>query len=72
MLPDENVKLLGVNGVLPTSETIASGTYPLVTGVYAVLRADLPPDSSAVLLRDWLFSEAGQAVVKESGYVPIR
>ena len=72
MLPDENIKLLGVGGVVPTSETITSSSYPLVTGVYAVLRVDSPSDSGAVLLRDWLFSEAGQAVVKESGYVPIR
>jgi hypothetical protein len=26
---------------------------------------------SAVLLRDWLLSGEGQAVVEESGYVPI-
>jgi phosphate transport system substrate-binding protein len=72
MLPDENVKLLGVEGVVPTSETIASREYPLVTEVYAVVRADTAADSSAVMLRDWLLTDEGQETVEESGYVPIR
>jgi phosphate transport system substrate-binding protein len=72
MLPDENVRLLGLNGIIPTSATIADRTYPLVTGVYAVVRTDTPTDSTAVMLRDWLFTESGQQVIKESGYVPIR
>ena len=72
MLPDENVKLLGIDGVIPTSEAIANGAYSLVTEVYSVIRADMPSDSSAVMLRDWLLSEGGQDVVEESGYVPIR
>ncbi len=72
MLPDENVKLLGIEGVDPTSETIASREYPLVTEVYAVVRADMPIDNSAVMLRDWLLTDDGQDAVKESGYVPIK
>jgi phosphate transport system substrate-binding protein len=72
MLPDENIILLGVGGVVPTSETITSSSYPLVTEVYAVVRGDTPPDSSAVMLRDWFLTDAGRETVKESGYVPIR
>ena len=72
MLPDENVRLMGIEGVVPTSETIANGDYSLATEVYAVVRADMPADSTAVMLRDWLLTVDGQNVVKESGYVPIR
>jgi len=71
MLPDENVKLLGIEGVVPTFETIASQDYSLVTEVYAVVRADMPADNSAVILRDWLLTDSGQEAVEESGYVPI-
>jgi len=70
MLPDENVRLLGIEGVVPTYETIAGQDYPLVTEVYAVVRTDMPVDSNAVMLRDWLLTEDGQEVVEESGYVP--
>jgi phosphate transport system substrate-binding protein len=72
MLPDENVRLLGIDGIQPTSETIASREYPLVTEVYAVVRSDMPRDSSAVMLRDWFLTEVGQETIEESGYVHIR
>ncbi|MCP4712334.1 MAG: hypothetical protein GY869_27245 [Planctomycetes bacterium] len=32
---------------------------------------DLAEESNAEKVRDWLLSEEGQEVVKESGYVPI-
>jgi len=71
MAPGENLKLAAIEGVAPTSETIAAGSYPLTAEVYMVLRADMPDDSPAARLRDWLLSETGQGVVASSGYVPI-
>jgi ABC-type phosphate transport system substrate-binding protein len=70
--PGENIKLIGVDGVSPTSETIADGSYPLTTEVYAVIREGTPQTSSVVQLRDWLLAGGGQAVVEMSGYVPVR
>ena len=72
MLPDSKVKLVGVGGAMPTSETIGRRTYPLVAEVYAALRGGMPRDSTAVMLRDWLLTTDGQAVVVESGYVTAR
>jgi phosphate transport system substrate-binding protein len=72
ILPDPRIKLIAIEGVEPTSENIASGTYPLATEVYVVVRADMPEDSTAVLLRDWLLTEAGQAAIASSGYVPLQ
>ncbi|NDJ75352.1 MAG: hypothetical protein GYB65_03755 [Chloroflexi bacterium] len=66
-----NIKLAGIEGVRPTPKTIADWTYPLTTEVYVVVRDDMPPDSTTVLLRDWLLTEEGQAVVASSGYVAI-
>jgi ABC-type phosphate transport system substrate-binding protein len=66
------VKLLGVNGVLPTPETIANGSYPLATEVYVVIRADAAVEDPARLLRDWLLTEEGQAIVAKSGYIPLK
>ena len=70
--PGENIKSTGVDGVLPTSETIANRSYPLTTEVYAVIREGTPRNSSLVQLRDWLLARGGQAVVEESGYVPVQ
>ncbi len=69
--PDIQIKLLGINGVIPTSATIRDESYPLIESVYAVVRADLPATSPAVRLRDWLLTPAGQAAVEASGYVPL-
>lgn len=71
MFPHPRVRLVEVDGVLPTTDSIADGSYPLVTEVYAVVRGNTREDTSAIMLRDWLLTEQGQAVVAESGYVPI-
>lgn len=65
------LKLLAVDGVLPTNETIADGTYPLSGYNYVVLRADEPEDSPARRLADYMVSDAGQQVVSTAGFLPL-
>lgn len=65
------LKMSAIDGVFPNAATIADGSYPLTTEVYAVVRDDMPQDSHAIWLRDWLFTAQGQAVIATSGYVPI-
>jgi phosphate transport system substrate-binding protein len=72
MLPQAGVKLLSIDGVAPTAETIAARSYTLTTEVYAVVREGLPATAPAVTLRDWLLTDAGQTAVAASGYVPLR
>ena len=72
MAPVRNIKLCAVDGIMPSAETIRARTYPYTTEVYVVIRQDLPEDSSAYKLRDWLLTNEGQRVVAESGYVTIR
>jgi phosphate transport system substrate-binding protein len=71
IFPEERVKLSGIDGVKPTSDSIASRAYPLTTEVYAVVRQGMPEDSTAMMLRNWLLTEEGQAPIEESGYVSI-
>jgi phosphate transport system substrate-binding protein len=71
IFPDDDVKILGIDGVLPAAHTIAEGSYPLTTEVFAVIREEMPPDHAAVHLRNWLLAEEGQEAIGESGYVPI-
>ena len=69
--PKENLKLMGIDGIVPGGETIRTRSYPFPSEVYAVIRKDLDQGSSAYKLRDWLLSGEGQVVVAESGYEPI-
>ncbi len=71
MLANDEIRLVRIQGVEPDSSTIRSGEYPLITEVYGVLRASTPPDDTARLLRDWLSTDQGRAVVEASGYVPV-
>jgi phosphate transport system substrate-binding protein len=66
------VATIAIDGVRPDPATIASGRYPLVTSVHLAHRTDLPSGSAAARVRDWLLGPGGQAVIAESGYVPLR
>lgn len=75
-LIDENsengVKLLGIDGVVPSYDTIKDDSYPIKTNYYIVLRKDEPEDSQARKFANDLLSARGQAVAKEAGYVPVK
>jgi len=63
------LKLIAVDGVEPTNETIGDKTYPLTNDFYVVIRADTPADSPVRALRDWLLSEEGRRILEEENYV---
>ncbi len=66
------IKLLGINGVKPTNETIHNGSYPIQTAYYIVIRKDEPENSNTRKLVDAMLSERGQNVAKEAGYVSVK
>ena len=70
MVRDEMVKSFSIDGVYPDSRSLKNGKYPLTTDVYAVIRSDLDKNSMAYKLYEMLQSEAGKAVISESGYIP--
>jgi phosphate transport system substrate-binding protein len=71
MLTMPQTKLLSVDGVTPTQETITSGAYPFTTELYAVLRSDEPPDSLTRQLATWLESPAGTQLISTARYVTL-
>lgn len=62
-------KLLSVDGVAPTNETIASGEYPYVNDFYVVIRKDAAADSPERVLYNWIISEQGKELAKRENYV---
>ncbi len=68
----ENIKLLEIDGVAPTPETITAGTYPFTTAYYAVTRHNEPEDSPARQVIGWLLSSEGQTLAEDTGYVRIK
>ena len=71
MYSQPGLRLLAVDGVTPSNDTIASESYPLCNEFYAVLHADAAADSPERQLYDWLDTAAGQDCIKKSGYVAV-
>ena len=65
---EEELKLLAIDGVMPTDETIADGSYPLSNNTYVVLRKDTPADAPARKMAEFMLTEAGQVCVENAGF----
>lgn len=75
-LTDENsqdrIKLLGVNGVKPSYDTIKDGSYPIQTAYYIVINKNEPEGNKTRELVKAMLSARGQNVAKDAGYVPVK
>lgn len=71
MYQQPGLRFLQVDGVAPSDETIADGSYPLLNEYYVVIRADEPAGSPARQLRDWILSEEGKVALVKAGYIPV-
>ncbi|EDT2963576.1 PstS family phosphate ABC transporter substrate-binding protein [Salmonella enterica subsp. enterica] len=65
----KNIKLLAINGVVPTVENIRNGTYPYIVEAYMVTREKHSPEAQKFV--DWFLSPQGQSFVEDVGYVPL-
>ena len=70
-LSSTKVKALSVDGIEPTEENIANGTYPLTYSYYAVIRADEPKDSPTRKLAEWLQTKEGQELMAANQFVKL-
>jgi len=77
MVQNGDIRLLSLNGVEPTKETIRDGSYPLASEFYAVTispAGTAPPyetDETISAFLDWILSEQGQEIVEKTGYVAL-
>ncbi|WP_409276028.1 PstS family phosphate ABC transporter substrate-binding protein [Neobacillus sp. SCS-31] len=71
MSPNNEIKLLAINGVKPTPETIQTGSYPYVVNLYAITLKDNPKKTINPFL-GWMQGPQGQNLVEEVGYIPLK
>ena len=78
MVENEQIRLLALNGVKPTKETIRSGEYPISSNFFAVTASPIgepAPEETNGDLRafiDWILSEQGQGIIELTGYVGVK
>jgi len=71
MYKKDTIKMVAVDGVNPTIETIKNGTYPIYTNGFIVTRADETEDSNVMKWVKAVLSERGSKIIEEAGYVPV-
>ncbi len=67
----DGLKILAVDGVTPSVDTIRSGEYPFLNNYYVVMKAGLPDDDPTSVLYHWILSDEGQKLVSHEGYVSV-
>lgn len=70
MVGNQQVKMISVNGVYPNIDNIKDHSYPIATDFYVIYRKDNNNPNIKPLV-DWILSDEGQALIEETGYVPI-
>jgi phosphate transport system substrate-binding protein len=71
MYPNNNIKLISINGVEPSAENISNGKYPYVVNLYAITVKDNPKKTVVPFLK-WMQGSQGQKLVEDVGYIPIK
>jgi phosphate transport system substrate-binding protein len=65
----DTVKAVKVEGVAPSNETVLSGEYKISRPFLYVVGGELT--EAAQLYIDFILSEEGQAIVEDSGFIPV-
>ena len=67
IIKNPDIKIIKIDGVQPTVETIKTKAYPIVTPIYAVTYKGNENKNVDLLLR-WIVSKEGQEIIEKTGY----
>lgn len=67
---DNTVKTISIGGVAPTEPNAADGSYPIVRPLNMLTNGE--PTGNVKAFLDFILSEAGQKLVVEDGYIPVK
>ncbi len=69
MHADRGIKLLAIDGIKPTRDTIRAERYPFTVDIYAITAGTKNPHAQELV--DWFLTPAGQRLIDETGYVSL-
>ncbi len=64
---EKGVKMLSVDGVYPTVESIEDGSYP-ITGDLCLITRKGDPNPNVKNMKDFILSDDGQYIIRKTGY----
>ena len=68
MYKRDTIKMVSVNGINPTIDTIKNGEYPIYTNGFIVTRKN--KDANTTKWVDAVLSDRGSKIIEDAGYVP--
>jgi len=66
----DSVKMVAVDGVVPSYKTVSDGTYPLSNSI-SLIHRDNPSEKTSIFIK-WICSDTGQQYLNEIGYFPVK
>jgi len=71
MVKNNQIKLLAIDGIYPSKETIQNESYPFSDYFYAIFIDTDDKNENIELFIEWMLSSQGQALISKTGYIPI-
>jgi phosphate transport system substrate-binding protein len=71
MVKNDQIKLLSIEGIYPSMETIQDGSYPFSDSFYAIYNDTADKNENIESFIEWMLSSQGQELVSKIGYIPI-
>ena len=66
-----DIKILKVNGIIPSDENVRNNSYAFIAPYNAVIRSADEREVGGKFL-NWMLSDEGQACIKQAGYVSLK
>jgi phosphate transport system substrate-binding protein len=70
MVQDQEIRLLNINGIAPSRQSIRDQTYPFSADFYAATIKGRETQQTRALI-EWILAPQGQDLVDKTGYVPL-
>lgn len=67
----QDLKVLAIEGIAPSAQTIRNGDYPFLNPYFVAIRKNLPQDDPARILYEWILGSESQKLAQLEGYVPL-
>ena len=68
---DPRLMLFSVDGVAPSTATLADASYAYITQAYVIINADEPEDSAARWMFNWFGSDISQEIIKANSSLSV-
>ena len=70
MVGNQAIKLLAIDGIYPSKETIQNETYPYSVLFYAITLNNNKNENIDLFI-NWILSDQGQYLIEKTGYIPL-